>query len=65
MPTSHEIDDEHACSDTASVWPLLLTTGSVLLGYLVGRISYRRDLHAALRQIEDSSEPIEISIRTL
>ena len=51
MPTP-EIDDEHACSDTASVWPLLLATGC-------------RDLRAALRQIEESSEPIEISIRTL
>jgi hypothetical protein len=66
MPTpTHEIDDESARRDTTSVWPVLLATGSVLLGYLVGRIGYRRDLRAALRRIEDSSEPIEISIRTL
>ena len=59
----HEIDDE--CSDTPSVWPLLLATGSVLLGYLVGRVSYHRDLRATLRQIEQSSGPIEITLRTL
>jgi hypothetical protein len=62
----HEIDDEdHAYSDTPSVWPLLLATGSVVLGYLVGRVSYHRDLRAALRQIEESSEPVEITLRTL
>ena len=54
MPTpTHEIDDEdHACSDTPSVWPLL-ATGSGMLGYLAGRISSQRDLRAALRQIEE------------
>jgi hypothetical protein len=65
MPTTHEIYDEHACDATPSVWPLLLATGSVLLGYLVGRVSYRRDLAAALRRIEESAEPVEITIRTL
>ena len=66
MPTPiHEIDDDNACDDTPSVWPLLLATGSVLLGYLAGRISYQRDLRAALRQIEESAEPIEITLRTL
>jgi len=67
MPTPiHEIDDEdHACSDTPSVWPLLLATGSVLLGYLVGRVSYHRELRAALLQIEESPEPVEITLRTL
>ena len=66
MPT-HEIDDEYTCDDTPSVWPLLLATGSgaVLLGYLVGRVSYRRDLASALRRIKDSPEPVEITIRTL
>jgi len=67
MPTPiHEIDDEdHACSGTPSVWPLLLATGSVLLGYLVGRVSYHRELRAALRRIEESPEPVEITLRTL
>jgi hypothetical protein len=37
----------------------------VLLGYLAGRISSQRDLRAALRQIEESPEPIEITLRTL
>ena len=53
MPTPiHEIDDDNACDATPSVWPLL-ATGSVLLGYLAGRISSQRDLRAALRQIEE------------
>lgn len=66
MPTpTHEIDDDNTCDDTPSVWPLLLATGSVLLGYLAGRISYQRDVRAALRQIEESPEPIEITVRAL
>lgn len=66
MPTPiHEIDDDNACDDTPSVWPLLLATGSVLLGDLAGRIGSQRDLRAALRQIEQSPEPIEITLRTL
>ena len=66
MPTPiHEIDDDNACDDTPSVWPLLLATGSVLPGDLAGRISSQRDLRAALRQIEESSERIEITLRTL
>ena len=47
----HQIDDGNACNATRSVWPLLLATGSVLLGDLAGRIS--------------SPEPIEITLRTL
>ncbi len=65
LTLNHEIDDEPACDDTPSVWPLLLATGSVLLGYLVGRVSYHRELRAALRQIEESSEPIEITLQAL
>ena len=65
LTPTHEIDDEIACDDTPSVWPLLLATGSVLLGYLAGRISCQRDLRSALRQIEESAEPIEITLRTL
>jgi hypothetical protein len=37
----------------------------MVLGYVVGRVTYRRDLRAALRRIEESPEPITISIRTL
>lgn len=66
MPTpTNDLDDEYTCSDSASMWPVLLAAGSVTLGYLVGRVSYRHDLATALRRIEESSEPIEISIRTL
>ena len=65
LTPNHEIDDERTCADTPSVWPLLLATGSVLLGDLAGRISSQRDMRAALRQIEESPEPIEITLRTL
>jgi hypothetical protein len=67
MPTPiHDIDDDTACDDSESVLPVVLATGSaVLLGYIVGRITYRSDVRAALRRIEQSPEPITISIRTL
>lgn len=65
MPAPNDIDDEITCDDSASVWPVVVAAGSVLVGYIVGRISYGRDLRTVLRRIEESSEPIEISIRTL
>ncbi len=65
LTPNHEIDDEHTGDDTPAVWPLLLATGSVLLGYIVGRVSYDRDLRAAERLIEQSSEPIKITLRAL
>ena len=67
MPTPiHDIYEDTACDDSESVLPVVLATGSAMLvGYLVGRVSYRNDLRAALRRIEDSPEPITISIRTL
>ena len=61
---TNDIGDEYPCNDSA-VWPVFIAASSVVLGYLFGRISYRRDLQTALRQIEESPEPIEISIRTL
>jgi hypothetical protein len=67
MPTPiNDIYDDTACDGSESVLPVVLATGSaVLLGYIVGRITYRRDLRAALRRIEESPEPITISMRTL
>jgi len=67
MPTPiNDIHEDTACDESESVLPVVLATGSaVLLGYIAGRITYRRDLRAALRRIEDSPEPITISIRTL
>ena len=66
MSTStNDVYDETACDEPSPVWPLLLAASSVMLGYLVGRVSYNRDLRATLRRIEESPEPIEISIRTL
>jgi hypothetical protein len=48
------------------VWPVLLATGSALfLGYFVGRVSFAKDVRAAMRRIEESPEPIEVSIRAL
>jgi hypothetical protein len=66
MPTpTNEIPEENDCDDSGSVWPVVLAGGSVLLGYMLGRVSYSRDLRAALRRIEESPEPITLSIRTL
>lgn len=58
-------DDTDICSEPSAVGPVLLAAGSVMLGYIAGRVGYNRGLRAALRRIEDSSEPVEISIRTL
>jgi hypothetical protein len=66
MPTpTNDIDDETTCDEPSAVWPVLLAASSVMLGYIAGRVSYNRDLRAALRRMEDSSEPTEITIRTL
>jgi hypothetical protein len=59
-------DSDSTCDDSAPVWPVLLASGSaLLLGYVVGRISYSRDLRQALHRIDESPEPITVSIRTL
>ena len=62
---TNDIDDETTCDEPSAVWPVLLAASSVMLGYIAGRVSYNRDLRAALRRIEDSPEPTEITIRTL
>jgi hypothetical protein len=64
-PTNNIDDNATICDERSAVWPVLLAAGSAMLGYVVGRVSYNRDLRAVLRRIEDSSERIEISIRTL
>ena len=64
-PTNNIDDNTPICDEPSSVWPVLLAAGSVMLGYIVGRVTYNGDLRVALRRIEDSPEPIEISIRTL
>lgn len=59
-------DDDAPCDHSPSLWPMLLATGSALaLGYLMGRVTYSRDVQAAFRRIEESPEPIEIFIPTL
>lgn len=59
-------DDDTPCEDPAPVWPLLLATGSTLfLGYFVGRVSFAKDVRVAMRRIEESPDPIELSIRAL
>ena len=67
MPTPiHEVYEDTVCEDSESVLPVLLATSSaVLLGYLFGRISYGRDLRAVLQRIEESPDPVTVSIRTL
>ena len=71
MPTPTDDDvreedthDEYNCHDSP-LWTLLLTASSVMLGYLVGRVTYNRDLRAVLRRIEESPEPVEFTIRTV
>jgi hypothetical protein len=64
-PTNNIDDGTTICDEPSAVWPILLTASSVVLGYIVGRVSYNPDLRAALRRIDGSSEPLEISIRTL
>jgi hypothetical protein len=66
----YDDNDADACDDvyddSESMWSALLLGGSALfLGYLLGRISYSRDVQEAFRRIEESPEPIDISIRTL
>ena len=64
--TNDTYDDEAQCDDSALVWPMLLATGSALfLDYFVGRVSFAKDVREAMRRIEESSEPIELSIRAL
>jgi hypothetical protein len=59
-----EYDDTPVPSE--SPWLMLLATGSaIVLGYFVGRVSYERDLDDAIRRIEESPEPVTVSIRTL
>jgi hypothetical protein len=71
MPTPiNDTHDDTTCddsdSDSESVLPVLLATGSaMLLGYLVGRVSYANDLRSVLRRIEESPEPTTVLIRTL
>lgn len=66
MPTpNYDSDENDTCHDPSSVWPVVIVAGSALLGYVVGRVSYSRNLRAALRRIEEATEPVEITIRTL
>ncbi len=49
MKTSATPDlDDDATDDSASVWSMLLATGSALaLGYVLGRVTYERDVRKA------------------
>ena len=58
-------DDANVCDEPSAVWSVLLAASSVMLGYIVGRVTYNRDLRAVLRRIEESPEPVEFTIRTL
>jgi hypothetical protein len=61
--TNDDLYDE-ACDD--GTWPALIAAGSALfVGYFIGRATFSRDVRAALRQIEESAEPIEVTIRPL
>jgi hypothetical protein len=63
---STEMDNDCESDSSESIWStLLLASSSLLLGYLVGRISYSRDLSEATRLASESSEPVNVVIRTL
>lgn len=63
-PTLDIYDDD--CDEPESVVPLLLATGSaVVLGYLLGRVSYSRDLDSAIRRAQESPDPVTLYLRTL
>jgi hypothetical protein len=61
-------DDDNRRHDSPwslrSLAPVLLATGSsVLLGYILGRGSYRKDLVEAIHTVENSPAPITVRIR--
>jgi hypothetical protein len=66
MPDDNRTHDD-ACESPwswRSLVPLFLATGSsVLLGYLLGRGSYRKDLVEAIRAVDQSPAPIELRLR--
>jgi hypothetical protein len=55
--------DESPWSLRALAPTLLVTGSSVLLGYILGRGSYRKDLSDAIRTVESSPVPITVRIR--
>ena len=65
-PINDDRYDEIPCDDSASLWPMLLAGGSaLLLGYVVGRVSLAKQVREALRRIQESPEPIDVSIPVL
>jgi hypothetical protein len=80
MPTharSNVYERDDTTDDSESLILTLLAAGSaVALGYfagsviyqrgcVAGRVSYQRDVQEALRRIEESPDPIEITLRAL
>ncbi|HEU4733448.1 MAG TPA: hypothetical protein VFT22_36395 [Kofleriaceae bacterium] len=65
MSTAMDNDDCER-NDSESVWPtLLLASSSLLLGYLMGRLSVRRDLREAARLTDESPDPVHVVLRTM
>jgi hypothetical protein len=65
-PINDDRYDEIPCDGSASLWPMLLASGSALfLGYVVGRVSLAKQVREALRRIQESPEPIDVSIPVL
>ena len=58
-------DEEYEpCEPCESLLPVVLATaGSLVLGYVFGRDSYRKDLVRAIRTAEQSPDPVTIRIR--
>jgi hypothetical protein len=56
-------DEEFPCEPRESLMPVVLATASSLvLGYLFGRDTYRRDLVRAVRATEQTAEPFAIRL---
>jgi hypothetical protein len=66
MPDDNDTHDD-ACESPWSwrslVPPFLATGSSALLGYILGRSSYRKALVEAIRAVGQSHVPIEVRLR--
>lgn len=55
---------DHECEPSGYLLPVVAAAaGSLVLGYLFGRETFRKDLVRAVRTVEQSPEPLEIRIR--
>lgn len=64
--TNHEHVDDDARHDSASFWPTVIAAVSALgFGYVLGRVTFSRDVQEAVRRVRESSEPTQVTVRVL